>query len=305
LKERGKSVVSFGQESSFREARFLGDVRFQEVDLSHCSFLDSNIDGVDFRYCKFAEKPERFPWFNLNPRQNVLRDELEADETVGAGLKPAPTVDELDGDEGGRGTLQRAPTDSSRVKDEGVIARDAVPKQSGGIATPATRNDSFWWRLLRSARNDPLREEKYEPVRRLYLELKRNFEDKKDWNTAGDFHYGEMECRRKMKGWLGRNLLSLEAIYFWASGYGERPLRAFVVGLGLMLVVFPLLYMLSEGDPYGVCVWDSVRVATFMRIGPPIEPDNPLGKSFLALEFFLLPTQFALFLLALRRKVKR
>lgn len=224
--------VTLGYPTLFRYTKFIGEVIFQEVDLSHCSFLYSNIDKVYFWSCKFGEKEERLLGIIPHRRRNVLRDELDSDE-------------------GAKGNPKGA-------------------------------------------------KEEYEHVRRLYLELKRNFEDKKDWNTAGDFHYGEMECRRKMKGWF-----SLEGFYFLASGYGERSLRAFIVLFVLICLFFPVMYVIFERDPFWVSVWDSFRVATFMRIGTPIEPDTGLGKFFLALESILCPTQFALFALALRRKVKR
>lgn len=221
--------VKFMGSAFFHYARFSGEVVFQDVDLSRCSFLHSNIDKVDFRYCTFAKK---------GYRQNVLWDELDCD-----------------------------------------VARKKVDRKE------------------------------YEPVRRLYLELKRNFEDKKDWNTAGDFHFGEMECRRKMKGWLGRNIFSLEALYFGLSGYGERPLRAFRILLEFVLILFPLLYILSEGKTiteYFTSLLDSLKAATLMRLGNPIEPNTGFWKPIVAVtELIVVPLQTFLLALALRRKVKR
>ena len=233
--------LTLGNPTTFRYTRFIGEeVRFQDVDLSHCSFLHSNIDKVDFRYCKFGQKDEKLLHFIPHHRQNVLKDEVDVDEEI-----------------------KKNPTDKKP-------------------------------------------EEKYEPVRRLYLELKKNFEDKKDWDKAGDFHYGEMECRRKMKVWWKRDFNThLVALYYWLSGYGERPVRSLFILLALVFLIFPLAYMFFEHDPFTVSLWDSVRVATFMRIGIPIEPDTGWGKFFLASEYILCPLQFALLALALRRKVKR
>lgn len=259
LFERSQGLY-LGKPAIFRHTRFLGkEVIFQDVNISRCSFLHSNIDRVDFRYCEFVEKPERFLWFDLGPRKNVLRDELDADSACHS--------------------------ERSEVTPEA----DSPRRKSRPFA---------------NAQGDTLRAERYEPVRRLYLELKRNFEDKKDWNKAGDFHYGEMECRRKMNGWWGRNILSLEALYYWASGYGERPWRALLWWFLSTLLLFPLLYRLSEHDPFSACVWDSVRVATFMKIGIPIEPES-WGRIVLTLQYLICPTLLALFALALRRKVKR
>src|SRR3990167_108688 len=191
--DEGKPVF-LGPGSSFQYTRFTVDSVFQDVDLSHCSFLHSNIDKVDFRYCKFNEKTEGPFFFFSNQRKNVLRDELDADQHVILTL--------------------------NEVKGKNL-------KSGGDSSAPQQRKP---------------REEEYEPVRRLYQELKCNFENKKDWNTAGDFHYGEMECRRKKYGWLGRNVLFLEALYYWASGYGERPWRAFF-GVMVLILGFALFYL--------------------------------------------------------------
>src|SRR3990167_5878724 len=190
--DEGKPVF-LGPGSSFQYTRFTVDSVFQDVDLSHCSFLHSNIDKVDFRYCKFNEKTEGPFFFFSNQRKNVLRDELDADQHVILTL--------------------------NEVKGKNL-------KSGGDSSAPQQRKP---------------REEEYEPVRRLYQELKCNFENKKDWNTAGDFHYGEMECRRngRLGGWLDFLLVTT---YYGASGYGERPSWAFIVLILLIFGVFPLIY---------------------------------------------------------------
>ena len=183
--------LTLGNPTEFHHTRFLGKATFQDVHLSNCSFLHANIDKVDFRYCEFA-KEEKKSFSIFTPRkQNVLRDEITADE---------------------------------RVEDRG-------------------RGDTRFFAPLRMTKEEKkLREENYEPVRRLYQELKCNFENKKDWNTAGDFHYREMKCRRKTKGTLGRKFFSLEALYCWTSGYGERPWRAFF-GVMVLILGFALFYL--------------------------------------------------------------
>ena len=52
----GSQIATLGNPSKFHHTRFEGSVRFQEVDLSQCSFLHSNIDKVDFRYCTFGKE---------------------------------------------------------------------------------------------------------------------------------------------------------------------------------------------------------------------------------------------------------
>jgi uncharacterized protein YjbI with pentapeptide repeats len=62
----------------FRYTLFGDNVTIQEVDLSRCSFLHSEIDKVDFRHCHFGEEKEYFLGFIPISRKNVLCDETTA-----------------------------------------------------------------------------------------------------------------------------------------------------------------------------------------------------------------------------------
>lgn len=242
---------------------------FEHADLSNCSFLYTNIDKVDFRYCEFG-------------------DNYREDDVIFSILR------------------RPLPTEIKERIHKRVIRRLFYCLYLPFLRTAVLKDERDCDKKVTENPKDKKARKEYEYVRRLYLELKRNFEDKKDWNTAGDFHYGEMECRRKKKETpLGRWFFSLEALYFWASGYGERPLRAFVVLLLLILGIFPLLYMYFSHDSYLACIWESVNVATFMRIEKPDVSDTLCGKFLLALESILVPFQGVFFALALRRKVKR
>ena len=58
-------------------------------------------------------------------------------------------------------------------------------------------------------------------IERLYRELKQNYEDRRDYERGGDFHYGEKEMRRQNPdtAWGLRLVLTL---YWLFSGSGER-----------------------------------------------------------------------------------
>lgn len=90
-------------------------------------------------------------------------------------------------------------------------------------------------------------ERDYGLIAELYQQLKKNYDERKDYWTAGDFHYGEMEMKRlHSQGksgwtrWLNRNL-GLVAWYKYASQYGESYVRPAVV-LSIILVTFTLLF---------------------------------------------------------------
>jgi hypothetical protein len=85
-------------------------------------------------------------------------------------------------------------------------------------------------------------------VERLYRELKRNFEEKKDWTRAGDFHYSEKEIRYKSAESFGlKFILWLHRTF---GAYGERASIPFF-WLALLFVVCSMLYTkfgLVSGD---------------------------------------------------------
>jgi uncharacterized protein YjbI with pentapeptide repeats len=87
----------------------------------------------------------------------------------------------------------------------------------------------------------------YRLLAELYQQLKKNYDDRRDYWTAGDFHYGEMEMRRLhgvshsrlVRWWHER--FGVLALYRFASAYGENYVRP---GLGLLLTLalFGVLY---------------------------------------------------------------
>jgi hypothetical protein len=111
---------------------------------------------------------------------------------------------------------------------------------------------------------DSFDEREYGLIAETYQQLKKNYDDKKDYWTAGDFHYGEMEMKRlatRQAGFILRVLfgrilggrevnrlrrwshqrLGLVALYKYASQYGESFARPFLWLVGILLL-FGALY---------------------------------------------------------------
>lgn len=87
----------------------------------------------------------------------------------------------------------------------------------------------------------------YALIAELYQQLKKNYDERRDYWTAGDFHYGEMEMKRlssrqrnPVLRWLHRNL-GLVAWYKYASDYGESYVKPFL-RLPLVLALFTIIY---------------------------------------------------------------
>ena len=183
-------------------------------------------------------------------------------------------------------------------------------------------------------------ERNYGLIAELYQQLKKNFDDRRDYWTAGDFHWGEMEMKCLSSGrsnlvlrWLDCNL-SLTALYKYASAYGEsygRPLA----WLGFVLLVFTLAYPLAGLERAG---GESEPVVSWAKMGQffaernyawwsvpgfwlhgllmavsvmmlqrdlPYSPASSLGWWLRLAEYLLSVILIPLFLLALRRQFRR
>lgn len=138
-----------------------------------------------------------------------------------------------------------------------------------------------------------------------YRELRRSLESKSDMPGAADFYYGEMEMRRWSK--QGARLDRMLATAYWMfSGYGLRPVRAFVWWL---LAVSGGAYTVrlagfAEGE------WSVERGLLFaLRASlPGITTLEKLTQHGQAVETTLRvvgPVFLALFVLALRARVMR
>lgn len=137
----------------------------------------------------------------------------------------------------------------------------------------------------------------YGLIEELYQQLKKNYDDKRDYRTAGDFHYGEMEMKRlatpprnaatrwlKGKGITGQRFdavrawwhkrLSPIAWYRYASEYGESYSRP-VLWLGVILISFALLYPIA-----GLDLAASSRTGRALSDVSTIEVSHPSAMSY-------------------------
>jgi hypothetical protein len=174
-----------------------------------------------------------------------------------------------------------------------------------------------------------------------YRQLVINCERRRDFECAEDFHYGEMEMRRRVAEWkksprllaLLRAQFNAYSLYRLLSRYGTSYLRAGIWLLFWICVAFPLAFMFSgfnvidatTGKPtssvsyrdhsaphhttpwfrdYGRSINLSVSVATFQR-SRLFEPDGESTLFLSAVESVIVAGQSALLLFAIRRRFKR
>jgi hypothetical protein len=174
-----------------------------------------------------------------------------------------------------------------------------------------------------------------------YRQLVLNYERTRDFDTAEDFHVGEMEMRNIVAGrrlryaplrWLWRHLGPYK-LYRVFSGYGASWSRAFCWLIVWSLLVFPSAFMIAgfqRVDPiggksirviqysltphlgsirtwlldYGEAISFSLSAATFQRVRL-YEPFGPWSYFLMIAGSVIFTSQTALLLLALRRRFKR
>ena len=159
-----------------------------------------------------------------------------------------------------------------------------------------------------------------------YRQLKINYESKGNYIDAGDFHYGEMEMRRISEGSMLAKYFSIGAIYKVLSGYGEQPLRAIIVFL-LSILLLAYFHLFSGFEIDGVRVNYDIQVSKFtnslslfdylasikltfanltLRNAEKLDMiQSNINTLLWIFETLFGPTQLALIVLSVKRKVKR
>jgi uncharacterized protein YjbI with pentapeptide repeats len=154
----------------------------------------------------------------------------------------------------------------------------------------------------------------YDHVEQLYRQLKQNYEDRRDYERASDFHYGEKEMRRKNPK-TRPGLRFLLTLYWLISGYGERwglPLiwmGGLIVASTLSYLRWGLLRFKDSGPVLGwTNIWEtflySFKAMTFLKPSN-FEPAGLGGDLIYTAQSVLGPLLIALSALAIRQRLKR
>jgi len=155
-------------------------------------------------------------------------------------------------------------------------------------------------------------------IEELYRELKQNYEDRRDYERAGDFHVGEKEIRLRNPK-TDRYLKLLLALYKLVSGYGENYRRP-LLWLGILWVYTStsllaggltmqrsnesLLLSLNSLPHWGWALLYGLKTIFHLPAND-FAPEGLFGHIIHALASILGPVLIALFGLALRQRLKR
>ncbi|MFL6124740.1 pentapeptide repeat-containing protein [Actinophytocola sp.] len=154
------------------------------------------------------------------------------------------------------------------------------------------------WRTRRRM----LAEEKAERSSRVgaaYRALRRSFEDSRFEAGAGDFYYGEMECRRHSEE-SSRAERVILWFYWLLSGYGQRASRALIALVLVIAVVTGLLTV--WGQDFGTAARTALGAVVFRDDKADL---TAAAEWTVLVARFLGPVLLALAVLAIRARVKR
>jgi len=152
-------------------------------------------------------------------------------------------------------------------------------------------------------------------IEKLYRDLKLHYDESRDYQRAGDFHYGEKEMQRRnpQSTRIQRTLLML---YKLASGYGEEYLRPLVWAMVVCVLsacgyLFLGLQPKAQSAPLSFSeAWNWLHSLHFsFRVMTLLKPDEYVptgyGVAVQTLESLLGPLFLGLFALAVRQRLKR
>lgn len=291
--------AEFSEVAVFIKAAFMKGANFTQASFTK---------GADFREAKFLERTLFASGQEVDPERSVGRIlpiffEAEVDFR-GAIIEPLEALTFRDADlrkSRFAGTDLRKAEITNAMWPEMDRPFPLIPRRSGVYdeKAPLGKGQTREW----------------PHIERVYRELKQNCEDRKDYERASDFHYGEKEMRRKNPGtsWGSWCWLTL---YWLVSGYGERYWRPLYWAAGLLFASAGLYLCLGlhakagGAELYYANTWDTLRALFYsFRVMTLLKPEDlePIryAKLVHAFESLLGPVLFGLFALALRQRLKR
>lgn len=150
--------------------------------------------------------------------------------------------------------------------------------------------------------------ERVKLVEDLYRKLKQKYKEEHNDFEVSNWHYAEKEMFRKSSRL--RRFFGVSYLYWLSSGYGERPVRAGIVLLVLVVALSLIFGTVTKSadvqsfEGFSSLVLNALQYATFQK-DLQYTPSTLWGKWLKMLCQLLLPVQAALFAFALRNKFRR
>ncbi len=110
-----------------------------------------------------------------------------------------------------------------RIEPEPYLS-DATFDQPMLLDERCARDDSVWERVKRQRDLPDDARSTLADCEAIYRQLKLNYQESGEYTTAGDFFVRESECKRSQLRHESMFEYVKHTIFYWLSGYGERPL---------------------------------------------------------------------------------
>ena len=154
--------------------------------------------------------------------------------------------------------------------------------------------------------SDPKNKNPWDGLETLYRNLKQNYEDRKNYARAGDFHFGEKEMRlsNPETPWWDKRLLR---IYWALSCYGERAWPPMLWLASVILVAsFAYYFALNSAWDWSAYVNTLLYSAQVSSLSRPTELELHGMVGLINLfQTILSPILLGLLALAIRQRLKR
>jgi uncharacterized protein YjbI with pentapeptide repeats len=297
-------LAQFQGDANFGEARFGGDANFNGANFGKAGVGKTEVERVaTFRRVQFSGETtffqtkfnQRTNFLNVRVRKHPLFEEAELANVcfMDTDVRKVNFVNCRWHNRNGRRV----------VNDETEFSR----KPFGALWNPAKD-----------------RVNAIQKIETVYRRLKQRCKEDHNEREASIWHYSEKEMQRKASCLRHFFEFLLLHLYYLSSGYGERPLRAFGVLVGLIGAacaglalqglkgVDPNPFKIDPYQLFDVASSDGVKAAivnvfkylTFQR-DPYLTPATQGGECVKLAAQVFIPMQAALFALALRNRFRR
>ena len=217
--------ATFSGPATFTNATFSGPATFDKIFFaSDATFSRSHFFGRALFSPKQVGERQKLPVFSANATVDFRDLVLESPERLSFRHADFQTCRFLN-------------TDLRKVELTGAVWRE----KRGRWLKKSTR------RVVYDEVADYSEPRPWDQLERLYRELKQNYEDRRNYPRAGDFHYGEKEMQRGNPT-TPPGLKFFLWLYWLVSGYGERFLRP-LCWAGIVLVIGILAYVSGGLQP--------------------------------------------------------
>ncbi len=112
------------------------------------------------------------------------------------------------------------------------------------------RDDAVWAHVRRDRDLSDDERPSFADCEAIYRQLKLNYQESGEYTTAGDFFVREMECKRTQLRETSTVEWLKQTVFYWLSGYGERPnwVLRWIAGVVLVFAWVQGALGLYDGD---------------------------------------------------------